>query len=376
MKKTATARIVTGMLAIGLMIGCSSTLVRNNAEVARVNNQVISRAEFQENYNNTLRMVDLSPETLKNSKYEPMIRMFKKITMQNLILTALVKQEAEKRKLTVSDSELQRAYEMHLAEAGGEKAITEQLKKLNLTKEKFREALKEQILKDKVVNAVAGNRIKVTESEIKAFYEANPSQFDHPEQVRARHILIAADHEQIRKEILGKKKGISSKEAEQELQAIAADKRKRAQQLLAEAKAHPERFEALAQKNSDDIGSAGKGGDLGYFSREVMVPPFSKAAFLTKPGQIHDAPVETQFGYHIIQVLDHRAPQKKGFDEVKGEISRFLSNNRKSQIMESWLEEQKRKAKIDITPEYDFEKQSQQSAKAEKSGDAAKSGVQ
>lgn len=135
--------------------------------------------------------------------------------------------------------------------------------------------------------------IKVDDAEVKKFYDENTSKFQGNEQRRASHILIGF--------------GVSAtQEKKQEAKA-------KAEELLAIIKKDPSKFEALAVKNSQDPGSAIKGGDLGVFGRGAMVKPFEDAAFSLKVNQVSDL-VESEYGYHIIKVT-----------EIKGESSDFNS---------------------------------------------------
>lgn len=125
--------------------------------------------------------------------------------------------------------------------------------------------------------------IKVDDAEVKKFYDENSAKFQGNEQRRASHILIGF--------------GVNAT-PEQKQQAKA-----KAEELLAAIKKNPKSFEALATKNSQDPGSAAKGGDLGSFGRGAMVKPFEEAAFSMKVNQISDL-VESEFGYHIIKVTE------------------------------------------------------------------------
>lgn len=138
--------------------------------------------------------------------------------------------------------------------------------------------------------------IKPNEEEVKVFYEQNQNRWSVPEERRASHILIE----------FGDDKAAALKKAEA---------------LLAEAKADPSKFGELAKANSVDTGSANDGGDLSYFGRGVMVKPFEDAVFAAKKGDIV-GPVESEFGYHIIYVTDVRDQHVKKFEEVRGEIER------------------------------------------------------
>lgn len=125
--------------------------------------------------------------------------------------------------------------------------------------------------------------IKVDEAEVKKFYDENAAKFQGNEQRRASHILIGF--------------GVSAT-PEQKQQAKA-----KAEEILAIVKKNPKRFEELAVKESQDPGSASKGGDLGSFGRGAMVKPFEDTAFSMKVGQISDI-VESEFGFHIIKLTE------------------------------------------------------------------------
>src|SRR6266545_2916729 len=148
---------------------------------------------------------------------------------------------------------------------------------------------------------------QVSPEEIKAYYESNVSRYGEPEQRRASHILIAV------------KSGAGDAEK--------AKARERAARILSQARKSPESFAELAKKNSDDPGSASKGGDLGFFSRGMMVRPFEDAAFRLKPNQIGDL-VESDFGFHIIRITGVKAGKMKSLGEARPEIERELKRQR------------------------------------------------
>ncbi len=126
-------------------------------------------------------------------------------------------------------------------------------------------------------------KVNVDDAEVKKFYDENAGKFSGNEQRRASHILIGF--------------GVSAT-AEQKKQAKA-----KAEEILAAIKKDPKSFESLAIKNSQDPGSAVKGGDLGSFARGAMVKPFEDAAFSMKVNQVSGL-VESEFGYHIIKVTE------------------------------------------------------------------------
>ncbi len=145
-------------------------------------------------------------------------------------------------------------------------------------------------------NLIAGQQI--TDEDARKFYEENSSKFQGDEERRASHILIA----------FGASKDAAAKEAA----------KKKVQEVLAEVKKSPTKFDELAKKYSQDPGSAANGGDLGPIKRGIMVKPFEDAVFSMSPGSVSE-PIETEFGYHIIK-LTGVTGAAQGFDQVKGQI--------------------------------------------------------
>lgn len=141
--------------------------------------------------------------------------------------------------------------------------------------------------------------ITVPEKDLHDYYEQNKARYGAPEERRARHILIKAD------------KGAPAAEREKA--------KARAEEVLAQVRKNPAAFADLAKKYSDDPGSKDQGGELGFFNREAMVKPFSDAAFSLKPGEVSGV-VESDFGYHVIQVEETRGGNIKPFEAVKADI--------------------------------------------------------
>src|SRR5438128_2640496 len=121
--------------------------------------------------------------------------------------------------------------------------------------------------------------------------------------------------------------GLASKTVASQFARLRAQQRERAEQIHSRARKSPGSFAELAKKNSDDPGSASKGGDLGFFSRGMMVRPFEDAAFRLKPNQISDL-VESDFGFHIIRITGVKAGKMKSLEEARPEIERELKRQR------------------------------------------------
>jgi peptidyl-prolyl cis-trans isomerase D len=139
--------------------------------------------------------------------------------------------------------------------------------------------------------------INPTPQEVEQSYQANIQQYSNPEQVRASHILLKTE---------GKDEA-----------GVAAVK-KQAEDLLKQVKAGGD-FAALAKQHSEDEGSKVMGGDLNFFGKGQMVPEFDAAVFAMQPGQISDL-VKTQYGFHIIKLVEKRAAGVRPLAEVRNEI--------------------------------------------------------
>jgi peptidyl-prolyl cis-trans isomerase D len=167
-----------------------------------------------------------------------------------------------------------------------------------LHKDKFK--VPEQVKLEFALLSAAGlvSQVNVTDAEVKTFYDENAAKLQGEEQRQASHILIGF--------------GVN---ATKEEKAAAKDK---AADLLMQIKKSPNRFEELATKNSQDPGSAAKGGDLGSFARGAMVKPFEDAVFSMKVNQVSDL-VESEFGFHIIK-LNGISGQSTSYESLKPQI--------------------------------------------------------
>ena len=108
----------------------------------------------------------------------------------------------------------------------------------------------------------------------------------------------------------------------------AEQAKQKAEQLLAQIRKAPASFAELAKKKSKDPG-ASDGGDLGFFTKDQMVPEFSTAAFALEPGKISE-PVKSQFGWHVIKVEEKRNRKPPSFDQVKAQIEQYVTRKAQS----------------------------------------------
>jgi len=157
-------------------------------------------------------------------------------------------------------------------------------------------------------------KAKVSDQEVKDYYDKHKEELVPTTQIKASHILVKTEDEA--KKVLERlKKG--------------------------------EKFADIAKAVSIDKGSAVNGGDLGYFSKGQMVPEFEKAAASLKIGEL-SMPVKTQFGYHIIKVTDKKKGAPVEFDKIKGMISQKLSAEKQKEAFDQYINELKKNYKVEI----------------------------
>ena len=208
-----------------------------------------------------------------------------KVKLQLVALTANTFRD----KVSVSDADVQTYFDAH--------------------KENYRIGERRKIKFVLIDMDQARAKATVPESEVRRQYNETVEQYQTPEQIRASHILISTE---------GKDEATARKEAED---------------LLAKVKAGGD-FAALAKAHSDDPASKANGGDLDYFGRGRMVPEFEKVAFSMEPGQVSDL-VKTQFGFHIIKLVDKKPGTTRALDEVRAQITEQLKFRHAQEAVEA-----------------------------------------
>ncbi len=198
------------------------------------------------------------------------------------------------------------------------------------------------------------SKLSPTDAEVEAYYKANEALFKAPEQATIDYVVLDLDtlskgvtltdaevrkayDDGIAKYTVAEERRASHILIKAEKDAPAAVREKaqaKAQALLAEVRKNPAQFAELARKNSDDPGSAAKGGDLDFFGRGAMVKPFEDTIFKLKAGEISDV-VATDFGFHVMTLTAVRGGDSKPFDAVRGEIEVEL---RKAKAQSRWAE--------------------------------------
>ena len=246
--------------------------------------------------------------------------------LNQLIDRQLLYQYAAAEKITVSDNvvaEKMKGIEQNFPSA---EELTKALAEDDLTIETLKQAIKESMLIQNMIDTKVAVNVKVADEAVKKFYDENPSYFVTPEQVHARHILKKFEQD-------------SSEEAKTKARQELLDMKKQ----LTEGK---KTFADLAKDHSD-CPSAAKGGDLGFFGKGQMVPAFEEVAYKLKVGEVSDV-VDTQFGVHLIFLEEKNQGGTKPLSEVSDKIKSFLSKNSVGEAVETLLKDLKVKAKIEM----------------------------
>lgn len=271
-------------------------------------------------------------------------RWIKTSTLDSLIEAALLREAARKERIRVTGEEIEQKKTETIEDVVAQrfpdkKRLRDFLRnkkmsldeyKAQLRQELFKdpEALKEQLIQEKLQKQVE-DAVTITDQDLKDSYT----------EVKASHILIDPKKEAEKAQAAQKGKTDSAVDGE----ALAKAK---AEKLLQQIKSGAD-FAKLAKENSTDPGSAPKGGDLGWFKKGMMVKEFDDVAFSLQPGQVSEL-VKTQFGYHIIKVVDRRSNLPKDFEKNKESYRTQLKEERKWRAWQEYRENLKKTAEIRV----------------------------
>lgn len=220
--------------------------------------------------------------------------------VNSLLAQKIVEKEISKNDIKVTDKEIEEELAEYQEYYGGEEAFNSVLESSGVNLADVKEDIKRNVATNKLLE----DRIEITEEEMKTYFEENKAQYAQTEQVQASHILVEDE--------------ATAKEVKEKLDA-GGD------------------FAELAKEYSTDSSSE-SGGDLGYFGKGEMVAEFEEAAFSMEIGEI-SAPVKSEFGYHIIKVVDKKEAKDAVYEDVKDEIKSTLFDTKAQTEYSTWLSE-------------------------------------
>lgn len=286
--------------------------------LARVNGQEVKKSDFDL----LVRNIELSRGPIPTERRDEVLR----AALNQLVEYTLLQQEAKTRQVTVSDAEVNERIKQMQGQFPTEEAFKKALSARDMSIDRLRDDARVDMVITRMVEDEVATAQPPTDAECKDYYDKNPDKFKLGEAVRASHILILADE---------KADEATKKKARAQIEAV--NKRVKA----------GEDFAQLAKEHSQD-GSAAQGGDLDFFGRGRMVPPFEQAAFALKPGEVSDI-VTTQFGYHIIKVTERRTESTVPFDDqLQERLRQILTEQKKQEKAASFVASLKQKSKIEV----------------------------
>src|SRR5262249_19966576 len=198
------------------------------------------------------------------------------------------------------------------------------------------EAQKREVAEAVLATDAYVSRIKPDEKQLKAYYDANPAQFQVPERIRAEYLVLSAEElgkaepvtEAELKAAYDARTGRSANAEQRKASHILLKTKEEADKVLAEARQAPQRFAELAKKYSQDSGSAENGGELGMVTRgSLAAKPLEDAIFALKASEV-GGPVQTEFGFHVVRVSAIQAGKEKSFDDMKKDLAAELAQQK------------------------------------------------
>lgn len=333
----------TVALSLIMFMACGCT--KPGEKIIEVNEHPITRSEFNKAFDKAVSdsMFAKMGIDVKKDPNSFLYLMIKDRVVNELIVKSLLDEEMKSKNIKATKEEIEEEHKSMIDRVGSKEKFNEILKQNGISNEQFKEDLVEGVKLKKLIETIKVPQ--VSDADAKKFYNANMDKFKYPDKVRASHILISANRDEIAQILQKENKNLTEEELNKKINDEVKIKKEKAQKILAQLKADKSQFEKLARENSDDVASAKQGGDLGFFAKEEMVEPFAVVAFKQKPNTISEI-VETPYGYHIIMVTDRAVAGVEPYEKVKEEIKTYLTNSQQVEILQKYIESLRQKAQI------------------------------
>jgi len=253
------------------------------------------------------------------------------------IVRELMFQEAKTKGKGVSPETVEKELEAFKKSYDSEEKFQETLKMRGLSEEELKKGIEVDLIAKILLDERVKGKVHVTDTQVKNFYESKKESFKRPESFRARHIFIGY----IPFDVMKSTPREEWKEKAEEYRAAA---KKKVDEVFAKVKSGGN-FEELAKQYSEDKGSAEKGGDLDFIYKGVFDPKFDKAVADLKVGETSDI-VETEFGYHIIRLMETKPSEYAPFKDVEESIQKHLFMTEAQKLVGKYIEGLRKKADI------------------------------
>lgn len=309
------------LLAGLVLAGAAQAQMHAYGLAAKVNGVGISNQTLEYSFQEYLRE---QGQNIAAMRHPGRVKVLRRETLDLLIDQELAWQAAQRARVLATDEEVTEAVDRMRAQFRSAQVFVSRLAIEGYSEASYREHIKRLVSAQKYLDAVAAT-VQVTEREVHDFYTANLDKFRAPEQIRVRHILLR----------------VAPDATDEDRQAA----RKRLTAILDELRRGGD-FAALATRHSDD-GSAARGGDLGYFPRGGMVPPFEQAAFALQVGEVSGI-VETPFGLHLIELEDRRPARLVSEAEARQQILDYLRREKSRAAVDTELQRLRSGAEIEV----------------------------
>jgi peptidyl-prolyl cis-trans isomerase C len=317
----------------------STTSADSGVNIAvTINGIKILESEIDRIVKPQLEMIAKQSAQLPPTFAEQYAKQLREQAIEQTIRRHLLDEKVKEANIVITDEEVMSTIE-EIASSQREPLSLEEFKKkmaeYGQSFDQVKEEIREGLARNRFMQAQWAGKINISEEDARKYYQENPKQFETPEQVRASHILI--------KPVLTDPNVDPNADPNEAKAKAKAKARAKAEDLLKQLKNGAD-FAELAKANSN-CPSAPRGGDLGFFPRGETTPDFEKTAFEMEIGQISDI-VETEYGYHIIKVTDHKDASTTSFEQAKDDIIKQLTQKKQSEFAEEYLGSLKAGAKI------------------------------
>ena len=266
MKKLKLVTLI--LLSAFIITGCG---IKNKEAIVKVNDRIITQGDYDELFKQTanspaLQMFGLDAK--QKDKKSFMYTMLKDKVINQLIIRELINGELEKRHIVVTPKDTEEALNKTIENIGSKARFNAILKEHGMSLAEYKKDLVEEVKLNKLIDTL--EKVNITEADAKKYYDKNINKFKYPEQVRASHILIAANPEELKElaKAEEKNKDLTEEELKKYVESQMEEKLKKAQDILAQLKKDPSQFAKIAKDQSEDPESAKQGGDLGFFGRD------------------------------------------------------------------------------------------------------------
>ncbi len=253
------------------------------------------------------------------------------------IVRELMYQEGQAKGSGVSPETVEKEMQEFKKSFGSEDEFQQALKVRGISEDELRKGIEVDLIAKQLLDDRVKGKIHITDTQVKKFYEDKKESFKRPESFRVRHIFVSY----VPFDVV---QNTSPEEMKEKADEYRAASKKKIDEVYGKVKAGGN-FEELAKQYSDDQGSSGKGGNLDFMYKGVFDPMFDKAVAELKVGETSGI-VETEFGYHIIQLMETKPSDYAPFLEVKESIQKHLFMTDAQKLVGRYIEALRKKADI------------------------------